>query len=471
MTRTPRLALAATTLALALTALAAPAQAAVNAHGSVEQVYVTKLEPGTETTLLNADGKAVKTKKADAQGGLIFRNVKPGDGYKVRVGSETSDALTVLTQQSAPPSEDVYNQEIPSKGYGYMTMRDGTKLAYYVHPPTDVSNATPVGTPVPNPGQPTPTLIEYSGYGYANPAGPQSGISIVANIFGFTVVDVNMRGTGCWAGRSTSSSRSEPRRLRHHRDRRAPAVGAARQGRDDGHLLRRHQPAVHRADAAAEPLGDHADLADRSDADDALPGRHPQHRVRLRVGQAARRGGRAGRTRGGPGSALGLGEDPGGRRGLQGEPGAPRAGAGPDQQGQGQRHLPAEGGRPAVAAHVRRQDQRADVHGLPVPGRADGRPLPDALHATDRYGQEVGHVGRTAPTSTRSPPRRSTAGTTSSSYTWQRKRRSWTRPRSAPRRRWSTRRRSGSRASLCRPTRFRSSPPTRERSRRSRNRT
>ena len=200
MTRTPRLALAATTLALALTALAAPAQAAVNAHGSVEQVYVTKLEPGTETTLLNADGKAVKTKKADAQGGLIFRNVKPGDGYKVRVGSETSDALTVLTQKSAPPSEDIYNQEIPSKGYGYMTMRDGTKLAYYVHPPTDVSNATPVGTPVPNPGQPTPTLIEYSGYGYANPAGPQSGISIIANIFGFTVVDVNMRGTGCSGG-------------------------------------------------------------------------------------------------------------------------------------------------------------------------------------------------------------------------------------------------------------------------------
>jgi predicted acyl esterase len=43
-------------------------------------------------------------------------------------------------------------------------------------------------------------LIEYSGYGYADPAGPQHGISILANLMGFTVVDVNMRGTGCSGG-------------------------------------------------------------------------------------------------------------------------------------------------------------------------------------------------------------------------------------------------------------------------------
>jgi predicted acyl esterase len=47
---------------------------------------------------------------------------------------------------------------------------------------------------------PAPTLIEYSGYGYANPAGPQSGIAALANLMGFTVVDVNMRGTGCSGG-------------------------------------------------------------------------------------------------------------------------------------------------------------------------------------------------------------------------------------------------------------------------------
>ena len=45
-----------------------------------------------------------------------------------------------------------------------------------------------------------PTLIEYSGYGYADPAGPQNGIAIIANLMGFAVVDVNMRGTGCSGG-------------------------------------------------------------------------------------------------------------------------------------------------------------------------------------------------------------------------------------------------------------------------------
>ena len=52
----------------------------------------------------------------------------------------------------------------------------------------------------PLPSGPTPTLIEYSGYGYADPAGPESGISLLANLMGFTVVDVNMRGTGCSGG-------------------------------------------------------------------------------------------------------------------------------------------------------------------------------------------------------------------------------------------------------------------------------
>ncbi len=47
---------------------------------------------------------------------------------------------------------------------------------------------------------PYPTLIEYSGYGYANPAGPENGIAILANLMGLAVVDVNMRGTGCSGG-------------------------------------------------------------------------------------------------------------------------------------------------------------------------------------------------------------------------------------------------------------------------------
>ncbi|MCU1448376.1 MAG: peptidase [Acidimicrobiales bacterium] len=197
------LAVAAAVVASAFTTGVAAAAASFSAHGSVEQVYATGLTPGVQASLLDSAGKTVATKKADSLGGLLIRNVKPGSGYRLRLGKggEESDPLTVLSTQAAPPSTDVYNQTIPTSGYGYLTTRDGTKLAIDVHPPSDVSGALPTGylPPPPSPG-PSPTLIEYSGYGYANPAGPTNGISVIANIMGFTVVDVNMRGTGCSGG-------------------------------------------------------------------------------------------------------------------------------------------------------------------------------------------------------------------------------------------------------------------------------
>jgi predicted acyl esterase len=94
--------------------------------------------------------------------------------------------VTVLPDRSAPPNTRLYDQQIPSSGYGYLTTRDGIKLAIDVRLPA-------------GPG-PYPTLIEYSGYGYADPAGAQSGISSIATRLGFAVVDVNMRGTGCSGG-------------------------------------------------------------------------------------------------------------------------------------------------------------------------------------------------------------------------------------------------------------------------------
>jgi uncharacterized protein len=110
----------------------------------------------------------------------------------------------VFSDRPAPLSTSIYNQKIPSSGYGYLTTRDGTKLAIYVHPPQDATKAVPLPTSVHLPtlpaGGPWPTLIEYSGYGYADPAGPQNGIAILANLMGFAVVDVNMRGTGCSGG-------------------------------------------------------------------------------------------------------------------------------------------------------------------------------------------------------------------------------------------------------------------------------
>jgi uncharacterized protein len=183
------------------TAPANAAEASFSAHGSVEQVYVTGATPGEQLSLVDSAGSTVATKEVNSLGGLLFRNVTPGSGYRVRAPDGTeSGPLTVLTTQSAPPSTDIYNQSIPSRGYGYLTTRDGTKLAIYVHPPEDVTKAIPGFQPPPVPEGPTPTLIEYGGYGYADPAGPQNGISILANLMGFTVVDVNMRGTGCSGG-------------------------------------------------------------------------------------------------------------------------------------------------------------------------------------------------------------------------------------------------------------------------------
>jgi predicted acyl esterase len=171
-----------------------------DAHGSVEQVYATGLVPGAAVFLYDGEGHEVAAKKAGGLGGVLFREVAPGDGYRVASGGAESPSLRVLTTQSAPPSTDIYDQAIPSSGYGYLTTRDGTKLAIDVHPPQDVTKVLPGVELPPLPSGPTPTLIEYSGYGYANPAGPENGISILANLMGFTVVDVNMRGTGCSGG-------------------------------------------------------------------------------------------------------------------------------------------------------------------------------------------------------------------------------------------------------------------------------
>jgi uncharacterized protein len=176
------------------------------AVGSAEQVYVTGLTPLAKATLLGPTGKALYTLHADSLGGLLFRNVWAASGYHVRLDSDgqQSGPITVYTDQAAPWDPDVYDQSIPDSGYGYLTTRDGTKLAIDVHLPTHPAGlGLPSNVPLPTGPDvvaPYPTVIEYSGYGYADPAGPENGIAILANLMGFAVVDVNMRGTGCSGG-------------------------------------------------------------------------------------------------------------------------------------------------------------------------------------------------------------------------------------------------------------------------------
>jgi len=189
-----RRALAACIVLAALVACSAAAQAKPGpfvpakfaAHGSAEQVYANGLRANRPVSLVSPRGVVAATRRADSLGGVLFRRLAPGRGYRVRQGGAESGELTVFSNRSAPPSTRFYGQRIPSTGYGYLTTRDGTKLAIDVRLPS--------GSP------PYPTVVEYAGYGYANPAGAQSGISQIANLLGFAVVDVNMRGTGCSGG-------------------------------------------------------------------------------------------------------------------------------------------------------------------------------------------------------------------------------------------------------------------------------
>jgi hypothetical protein len=194
------------TALLAITASAVAATSGIDAHGSAEQVYVTGLKPHASAALKDEQGHVVARQKADAQGGVLFRNVKPGSGYRVRLAGsgKQSAPVAVHSDADAPWDPSIYKQHIADTGYQYLTTRDGTKLAIYVHPPSHPAgiSSLPDGLSLPDSYEhpPYPTVIEYSGYGYADPAGPDSGIAVLANLMGFAVVDVNMRGTGCSGG-------------------------------------------------------------------------------------------------------------------------------------------------------------------------------------------------------------------------------------------------------------------------------
>src|SRR4051794_24862295 len=104
MTRGRGIWLVAVVCALCCSGAASATEPAFNAHGSVEQVYATGLAPGAQASLLDGSGTVLATRNATAEGGVLFRNVSPGEGYRVRLAADgtTSDALTVLTAQSAP---------------------------------------------------------------------------------------------------------------------------------------------------------------------------------------------------------------------------------------------------------------------------------------------------------------------------------------------------------------------------------
>ena len=198
--------------ALAALALAPAAGAApLKARGSIKQAYVLGAKKGQRVVLKNAAGRTIAAGRADSFGSKIFRELKPGGGYRVRAGKRTSKRFKVL-RPGANPRPAFYKRQKLKQGLNYVKMRDGVELAMTVR--------LPAGKTLDD--GPFPTFIEYSGYqiaapnnlldsvikqltggGEADPLAPASGTavgSLIGPLLNFAVVSVQMRGSGCSGG-------------------------------------------------------------------------------------------------------------------------------------------------------------------------------------------------------------------------------------------------------------------------------
>jgi predicted acyl esterase len=182
-------------------------------RGGVHTLTVTGAAPGTRLRVVDAEDRDVVTIVADEAGNAHLAFVPEQhavlDHPAARVEAlATGDTLAageyrVLDDTSTTPTElgtvrvlsvddhpdpSLYDQELP-EGYGYLTVRDGVQLSVMVR--------------FPDPGlygpAPYPTVIEYSGYSPSDPDEPQPS-TLLANLMGFAVVGVNMRGSGCSGG-------------------------------------------------------------------------------------------------------------------------------------------------------------------------------------------------------------------------------------------------------------------------------
>lgn len=177
----------------------------------VETLTITDATPGAHLRLEHPDGTGVVTQVVDHAGNAHVAYLPPthrvvatlddlvavvaaghtlAPGDYVLVDESTGERhgpVTVLGVDDVP-DDSFYDQTLEA-GFGYLTVRDGVQLSVNVLTP-DENLYGPA---------PWPTVIEYSGYGPSNPDAPQPG-SLIANLMGFAVVGVNIRGTGCSGG-------------------------------------------------------------------------------------------------------------------------------------------------------------------------------------------------------------------------------------------------------------------------------
>ncbi len=148
----------------------------------------------------------MSTQTADTEGGLLFRKVAPAKGYKVKElpRAKSRAKSPSMTRARRRGTQDPLQAVDPGKRIRVPDDPRRDPARDDVHPPgipSGLAGSAAFGAFEPQKKKaPVPTLIEYAGYGYANPAGPESGLAAIANLMGFAVVDVNMRGTGCSGG-------------------------------------------------------------------------------------------------------------------------------------------------------------------------------------------------------------------------------------------------------------------------------
>ena len=173
----------------------------LHVRGSVGQFYVIAAPANAKVALLDATGSVTQMGVTDSLGGLVFRYVPPGDGYYAVITSEgkttVTDQVTVFADDYVPQQSFYDSQVLPiapagQPAYGYIRARDGTLLSAQVE--------LPAGP------WPFPVLFEYSGYSPSDPTpddliqGQVQPFRLIAYLFGYAYVGVNIRGTGCSGG-------------------------------------------------------------------------------------------------------------------------------------------------------------------------------------------------------------------------------------------------------------------------------
>jgi predicted acyl esterase len=191
----------------ALAACSPDGNARFTVRESVEQLHVTHATPGQVLTLFDHGGSIVASGTADDQGSLMFRKVPPADGYVIWSGAERSRHLSVISVALSQPPVSLYWQQQLTAGLNYIKTRDGTTLSAYVTLPGPVEMG------------PYPTVVTYSGYDPSRPPDmgdnpyaflcdsipalcdrPSDPSALIAAVWGYATVGVNIRGTGCSGG-------------------------------------------------------------------------------------------------------------------------------------------------------------------------------------------------------------------------------------------------------------------------------